>query len=892
MTYQVLLVEERIADAELIREALRQSAISCKVTHVRKLADALALSVNNRFDAVFLNLFLTDSQGLDTYVAMRSHAPALPLILVSDSANQGITLEAAKKGAQDHLAIDEVSASVIAKTLLYAIERKRHERELREQKEFYENLLKEANVWVEALDRRGTTILWNTGAEKISGYSEDTIISTRRRWELLFPQEEYRQQQLALFEAMLRRERSLRDHETEIRTASGARRLISWNANIIGGSTGEVVGCMLVGNDVTERRDSDRDLLESEHRFRTLAELTTDYVYAAAVNEDGGIVAQWVEGAFERITGYATAEILGRSGVWWDIIDRQTAPTPEAFAAAMQQESAVFEYRIRCKDGSVRWLRDRLRYLRDGKSGRPHTILGAVSDITEEKEARSAEILARQTLDTLINSTHDYAFLLTPDGLILSAGPNIAAFFGSTPEEMKGQTLFDFTPPDYPEENRERLRRLCSTREVYEYTADFGGHRIQVRGTPVFDASGNPTLIAVFGQDVTEEHRAQEFLRREQEKFRGIVENSTDGISLIDGSGRFLEWNPALEVITGIARDEVLQRYQWDVQMQFTPAEERTEELHAEYKRVMEEYLSKGSAPWLNRLFSRWIEHRNGTRRRIEMVSFRVSSSFDMLTATITRDITEMALAEMELERKRQLLADQNTELLERNEELDTFTHSVAHDLKNPLSLILGYAELAQYEGPDFSKEELQDYMTSIIFNGKKMISIINSLLLLASARKEDVEVGEIDMQQIVSDAIRRLQKQISDSGITITLPERWYAPLGYAPWIEEVWVNYIGNAIKHAGNGCHVLITAERDESGLLRYSVTDNGPGIPAGRLDELFLPFTRLSQAKIEGHGLGLSIVKRIIEKQGGQVGVISTVGEGSSFSFSLPDAEAGR
>lgn len=193
MTYQVLLVEERIADAELIREALRQSAISCKVTHVRKLADALALSVNNRFDAVFLNLFLTDSQGLDTYVAMRSHAPALPLILVSDSANQGITLEAAKKGAQDHLTIDEVSASVIAKTLLYAIERKKHERELREQKEFYENLLKEANVWVEALDRRGTTILWNTGAEKISGHTEETVISTRRRWELLFPEEEYRQ---------------------------------------------------------------------------------------------------------------------------------------------------------------------------------------------------------------------------------------------------------------------------------------------------------------------------------------------------------------------------------------------------------------------------------------------------------------------------------------------------------------------------------------------------------------------------------------------------------------------------------------------------------------------------------------------------------------------------
>jgi len=118
-------------------------------------------------------------------------------------------------------------------------------------------------------------------------------------------------------------------------------------------------------------------------------------------------------------------------------------------------------------------------------------------------------------------------------------------------------------------------------------------------------------------------------------------------------------------------------------------------------------------------------------------------------------------------------------------------------------------------------------------------------------------------------------------------LPERWQDAVGYTAWIEEVWVNYIGNAVKHGKRGMTVEVGMEETQEGkMIRYWVRDNGPGIPEDRFEDLFLPFTRLAQAKIEGHGLGLSIVRRIVEKLGGEVGVKSEVGKGSTFFFTLP------
>jgi signal transduction histidine kinase len=112
---------------------------------------------------------------------------------------------------------------------------------------------------------------------------------------------------------------------------------------------------------------------------------------------------------------------------------------------------------------------------------------------------------------------------------------------------------------------------------------------------------------------------------------------------------------------------------------------------------------------------------------------------------------------------------------------------------------------------------------------------------------------------------------------------------LGYAPWVEEVWLNYISNALKYGGRPPRVELGAQVQVDGYVKFWVKDNGAGLSADQLAHLFTPYTRLGQPHIKGHGLGLSIVWRIIEKLNGRVGAESEPGQGSVFSFYLPPAE---
>jgi signal transduction histidine kinase len=120
-----------------------------------------------------------------------------------------------------------------------------------------------------------------------------------------------------------------------------------------------------------------------------------------------------------------------------------------------------------------------------------------------------------------------------------------------------------------------------------------------------------------------------------------------------------------------------------------------------------------------------------------------------------------------------------------------------------------------------------------------------------------------------------------------ICRPGAWPAAVGYAPWIEEVWINYLSNALKYGGQPPVVELGADVQDDDWIRFWVRDNGPGILPDDQARLFTPFTRLSQVDLEGHGLGLSIVRRIVEKLGGEVGMESdTTGSGSLFYFTLP------
>jgi signal transduction histidine kinase len=249
------------------------------------------------------------------------------------------------------------------------------------------------------------------------------------------------------------------------------------------------------------------------------------------------------------------------------------------------------------------------------------------------------------------------------------------------------------------------------------------------------------------------------------------------------------------------------------------------------------------------------------------------------------RDLQDLLrLVNQELAVRLEELACANAELKARNEELDAFAHTVAHDLKGPVASLVTYGDMLQGGFIDMSEESLQVYLDIILQSGHKMVNIINELLLLASVRKaEDVTLEPLDMPSIVAEACARLAYLFEKHHSEILLPTQWPVVVGRSSWIEEVWVNYISNAVKYGGQPPRLELGSDL-EGETVRFWVRDNGPGLTPEERARLFTPFERLHQVRAEGHGLGLSIVRRIVEKLGGQVGVDSE-GRGSTFWFRL-------
>ncbi len=580
-------------------------------------------------------------------------------------------------------------------------------------------------------------------------------------------------------------------------------------------------------------------------------------------------------------------------------------------------------------------------------------------------------------------------------------------------------TDYDGTP--FPDDELPFRRVVTTGKPVFDVRHAIewpDGRRVllSVNAVPLLNESGQIDGMVATVEDVTERVQAEQALRESEQRFRSIIERSPDGVILTDEMGVIIEWNPGSERITGLARDEVLGRFLWDVQAQMSREEQPPWGFLELDKAMVLRLLETGHAEWASRLRDVEIARSDGTQRTLQVLVFVIQTALGYRVGSILRDITETRLAGDEIrklsraieqspstvlitdtegkieyanpkfsqvtgymleeilgetprvlksgtqgpefyeslwttivsgkewrgefsnrkkngeiywelasvspvrdanglithyvkvaeditERKRaeEALRQRTAELEVRNKELDAFAHTVAHDLQNPLGVMIGFAETLDEESVLVPQEELKSYLHTIAQYGRKMSNIIDELLLLAGVRQMDVESAPLDMASIVTDARQRLADMIVRHGTEFIVPESWPAALGYGPWVEEVWVNYISNAIRYGGRPPRVELGAEllpgppTAEEGaqaeMVRFWVRDNGRGLTPEEQIRLFIPFTQLAQVRVEGHGLGLSIVRRIMEKLGGQVGIESegVPGKGCVFSFSLPAAD---
>jgi PAS domain S-box-containing protein len=252
-------------------------------------------------------------------------------------------------------------------------------------------------------------------------------------------------------------------------------------------------------------------------------------------------------------------------------------------------------------------------------------------------------------------------------------------------------------------------------------------------------------------------------------------------------------------------------------------------------------------------------------------------------------DVTQRRWLQNQLTEQHQKIQEYAAELELSNAELDAFSHTVAHDLRRPLTHVVSYANLIRQIGKDQLTPETAEFLVRIEKSAMKMSEMIQGLLMLAQLRQTGEIIEPVQMFEVVTAAVQRIQPDIQKRGVQVNVEQPIPDALGYAPWLEEVLANLISNAVQYIGQenpAPTITIRAETLNDGPVRYEVIDNGLGIPPEHQPHLFDMLTRFHTGESSGTGLGLSIVKRIINKLDGSVGAESQPGHGSTFWFTLP------
>lgn len=445
-------------------------------------------------------------------------------------------------------------------------------------------------------------------------------------------------------------------------------------------------------------------------------------------------------------------------------------------------------------------------------------------------------------------------------------------------EVLGGRGALEFIYPDeeyrrQAQEQREKVIRGEPADGVLlrVRTKDGRERTLSFYSRPVRDGEGRPLGLANVAVDVTEREEAERALRESEARYRALFETMTEGVALHrlvrDASGAPADYvvtnaNPAYEAHTGIRPADAVGR-------------------------CASELYGTGQPPYLD-VFARVAT--TGAPERLDLFFEPMGRHFRVLVvspapgefATVFEDVT----AEKEMERA---LRETNAALVARNEELDAFAHTVAHDLKNPVSAVIGFAEHLAPGPEGMPEEERREVVAAILRSARKMQGIIDALLLVGESRA-DVPLAPVPLLPVVEECLRGLAQEARSLGAEVRLAGPWPTPLGYAPWVERVLANYLSNALKYGGRPPRVEVGAEALDGLRVRVWVRDDGRGLPPGGRGRLFVPFSRLSRELADGHGLGLSIVRRLVERMGGEVGVESAgrPGEGSTFHFTLPAA----
>lgn len=486
-------------------------------------------------------------------------------------------------------------------------------------------------------------------------------------------------------------------------------------------------------------------------------------------------------------------------------------------------------------------------------------------------------VIEDQSLEWLLASATDAIVIVDRDGRIALANAALERLFGYAQNELIGQTVELLVPDRFRHAhggqrhayfNQPRPRVMGGGAELFGRRRDGREFPVEVSLSPLQTAQGVLAMAAI--HDITSRKQAEAALQESEARMRAIFETAVDAIITIDDHGRLERLNPAAERMFGYAEAEVAGN---NVSM-LMPSPHR--EGHDNY---LARYLQTGERNIIGKGREVAGLRKDGTVFPMDLTVTEMRLDGRRMFTGMVRDITERKLAEA----KNRRLMD---EISSANEELTSFAYVVSHDLKAPLRGIGSLADWLSTDYADKFNDEGKEHMRLLIQRVHRMGALIDGILQYSRVGRVKETAAAVDLNRLLADVIDLLAPP---PGMTIIVASGLPTIVAEPTRIEQVFQNLISNAVKYMDKPEGTVHIGCADAGSEWRFGITDNGPGIESRHYDKIFQLFQTLApRDRVEGTGVGLAIVKKIVEMYHGRIWVESAPGAGTTFWFTLPKA----
>ncbi len=749
-------------------------------------------------------------------------------------------------------------------------------------------------------DADGVVLEANQAYYDLYGFTPEQVIG--QSFAIIFPPE-HRAGAVVQYREIIQARTVLPTYEASIQRANGDERVVEARATFVTTGDGQVRMLSII-RDITVRVRAEAALRASEERLRLALEADQLVAWEWDVAARTLTYADHETSYFRLPPGQLTRSLD-------ELIAGVYPPDRAAYAQTMalalaQNGPYQFQLRVYAPDGHLRWL-DIHGLVQHDAAGQPVRVVGVTRDISAERQlqldaqaAHQAAAAALAQLDAIVANAPNGIGYFDHELRYRLVNPTLAAINGRTPAEHLGHTMGEL----FPEKAawlEPLLRQVLTTGEPIRDVALNGQPGLrgalaqgwQISLYPVPGPTGEVTGVGVTLTDLTQHRRIEAAMERQRQQLDAIVRTMHDGVMAFYPDGTMAMINAAALRLSSLdsataypdltVLGQALTLTAFDAHGQPLPPEAwpMNRVLRGEMFAGLELCLRPtGPGP------ERWQVF-NGTPVYDEYGT--------LILGVITgQDITQRKHDEAVLQARTEALSRANVELTRALQLKDEFRAMMSHELRTPLTLVIGITEAMRDELYGAISEHQRQALTTIMQSGQHLLAIIADMLDLATieAGQTEIERQPIDVDILCQAALQFVQAAAQQKGIGLhhTVEPAITGLYGDERRLTQILVNLLDNAVKFtpATGTAGLAVTTDRVQE-RIQFVVWDTGIGIAADDHERLFQPFSqvdgRLSR-QYGGVGLGLALVRRLVDMHGGSISLESAPGQGSRFTVSLP------